>query len=55
MPAAFDRIEASGARVVVDSSRLPFEPVALGLVPGVEERKVLARMLAEGDPTNGLR
>jgi hypothetical protein len=26
----------TGARVVVDSSRLPFEPVALGLVPGVD-------------------
>ena len=26
----------TGARVVVDSSRLPIEPVALGLVPGVE-------------------
>lgn len=26
----------TGARVVVDSSRLPFEPVALGLVPGAD-------------------
>jgi len=26
----------TGARVVVDSSRLPIEPVALGLVPGVD-------------------
>ena len=26
----------TGARVVVDSSRLPFEPVALGLVPDVD-------------------
>lgn len=25
-----------------------------GIVPGVEERKVLGQMLAEGDPTNGL-
>ena len=30
--------EVTGARVVVDSSRLPFEPVALGLVPDVEVR-----------------
>ena len=28
----------TGARVVVDSSRLPFEPVALGLVPGADAR-----------------
>ncbi len=28
----------TGARVVVDSSRLPIEPVALGLVPGVDVR-----------------
>ena len=28
----------TGARVVVDSSRLPFEPVALGLVPNVDLR-----------------
>ena len=28
----------TGARVVVDSSRLPIEPVALGLVPGVDAR-----------------
>ena len=25
-----------------------------GIVPGVEERKVLNQMLSEGDPTNGL-
>jgi acyl dehydratase len=25
-----------------------------GVVPGVKERKVLAQMLSEGDPTNGL-
>ena len=25
-----------------------------GIVPGVEERKVLSQMLSEGDPTNGL-
>jgi acyl dehydratase len=25
-----------------------------GVVPGVEERKVLSQMLSEGDPTNGL-
>jgi acyl dehydratase len=25
-----------------------------GIVPGLEERKVLSQMLAEGDPTNGL-
>jgi acyl dehydratase len=25
-----------------------------GIVPGVEERKVLSKMLSEGDPTNGL-
>ncbi len=25
-----------------------------GIVPGVEERKVLSQMLTEGDPTNGL-
>ena len=25
-----------------------------GIVPGVEERKVLRKMLSEGDPTNGL-
>lgn len=30
--------EVTGAKVVVDSSRLPFEPVALGLVPDVEVR-----------------
>ena len=30
--------KVTGARVVVDSSRLPFEPVALGLVPGVDLR-----------------
>jgi SAM-dependent methyltransferase len=30
--------ELTGARVVVDSSRLPIEPVALGLVPGVDVR-----------------
>jgi len=28
--------EVTGARVVVDSSRLPIEPVGLGLVPGVD-------------------
>jgi SAM-dependent methyltransferase len=28
----------TGARVIVDSSRLPIEPVALGLVPGVDVR-----------------
>ena len=28
--------EVTGARVVVDSSRLPFEPIGLGLVPGVD-------------------
>ena len=28
--------KVTGARVVVDSSRLPIEPVALGLVPGVD-------------------
>jgi Sulfotransferase family len=28
----------TGARVIVDSSRLPLEPVALGLVPGVDVR-----------------
>ena len=28
----------TGARVVVDSSRLPFEPVALGLVPNTDVR-----------------
>jgi hypothetical protein len=28
----------TGARVVVDSSRMPIEPVALGLVPGVDVR-----------------
>jgi 3-hydroxybutyryl-CoA dehydratase len=25
-----------------------------GIVPGLEERKVLSQMLSEGDPTNGL-
>jgi hypothetical protein len=25
-----------------------------GIVPGLDERKVLSRMLSEGDPTNGL-
>jgi hypothetical protein len=30
--------KVTGARVVVDSSRLPIEPVALGLVPGVDVR-----------------
>ena len=30
--------QVTGARVVVDSSRLPIEPVALGLVPGVDVR-----------------
>ncbi|MCU1464308.1 MAG: sulfotransferase-like protein [Actinomycetia bacterium] len=30
--------KVTGAKVVVDSSRLPFEPVALGLVPGVDLR-----------------
>jgi 3-hydroxybutyryl-CoA dehydratase len=25
-----------------------------GIVPGIEERKVLSQMLSEGDPTNGL-
>jgi SAM-dependent methyltransferase len=30
--------KVTGARVVVDSSRLPIEPVALGLVPGVDAR-----------------
>jgi hypothetical protein len=30
----------TGARVVVDSSRMPIEPVALGLVPGVDVRVV---------------
>jgi hypothetical protein len=24
-----------------------------GVLPGLEERKILAQMLAEGDPTNG--
>jgi hypothetical protein len=32
--------EVAGARVVVDSSRLPFEPVALGLVPHADVRVV---------------
>lgn len=30
--------DVTGAKVVVDSSRVPFEPVALGLVPEVEVR-----------------
>ncbi|HTK16203.1 MAG TPA: hypothetical protein VL769_07405 [Acidimicrobiia bacterium] len=30
--------KVTGARVVVDSSRLPIEPVSLGLVPGVDVR-----------------
>ncbi len=30
--------DVTGARIVVDSSRLPIEPVALGLVPGVDVR-----------------
>ncbi len=30
--------DVTGARVVVDSSRLPIEPVGLGLVPGVDVR-----------------
>ena len=30
--------KVTGARVVVDSSRLPIEPVGLGLVPGVDAR-----------------
>jgi hypothetical protein len=25
-----------------------------GIIPGLEERKVLSQMLSEGDPTNGL-
>jgi Sulfotransferase family len=33
-------VTVTGARVVVDSSRLPIEPVALGLVPGVDARIV---------------
>ena len=33
-----DIAHVTGARAVVDSSRLPIEPVALGLVPGVDVR-----------------
>ena len=30
------------------------EAEIIGVVPGVEERKILSQMLSEGDPTNGL-
>jgi SAM-dependent methyltransferase len=31
-------IKLTGARVIIDSSRLPIEPIGLGLVPGVDVR-----------------
>ena len=31
-------VNVTGARVIVDSSRLPIEPIGLGLVPGVDVR-----------------
>lgn len=47
------RAKASAA-IKNDSDVTVIEAEISGIVPGVEERKVLCQMLSEGDPTNGL-
>ena len=42
------------ATMTRDDGTVVIESDMRGVVPGVEERKVIAQMLAEGDPTNGL-
>ena len=42
------------ATMTRDDGTVVIESELSGIVPGMEERRVLAEMLAEGDPTNGL-
>jgi 3-hydroxybutyryl-CoA dehydratase len=48
-----DRAKASVTLTKEDGITV-IEAEISGIVPGVEERKVLSQMLSEGDPTNGL-
>jgi 3-hydroxybutyryl-CoA dehydratase len=43
----------ASATVTKDDGVTVMEAEISGIVPGVEERKVLSQMLSEGDPTNG--
>src|SRR5512140_1142436 len=47
------RAKAS-ATITKENGAAVLEAEISGIVPGVEERKVLGQMLSEGDPTNGL-
>lgn len=47
------RAKAS-ATITNENGAAVIEAEISGIVPGVEERKVLSQMLSEGDPTNGL-
>jgi 3-hydroxybutyryl-CoA dehydratase len=47
------RAKAS-ATITKEGGTTVIEAEISGIVPGVEERKVLSQMLSEGDPTNGL-
>jgi 3-hydroxybutyryl-CoA dehydratase len=47
-----DRAKASVTLTKEDGITV-IEAEISGIVPGVEERKVLSQMLSEGDPTNG--
>jgi 3-hydroxybutyryl-CoA dehydratase len=47
------RAKASVTIAKVDGATV-IEAEISGIVPGIEERKILSQMLLEGDPTNGL-
>ena len=47
------RAEAS-VMIAKENGVTVIEAKISGIVPGIEERKVLSQMLSEGDPTNGL-
>lgn len=53
---AIDQQGRANARVIMSNGKgvSVIEGEISGIVPGVEERKVLTQMLAEGDPSNGL-
>jgi len=48
------RMEAKVVYTNQDGERV-IDGTLSGLIPGIEERRVLAVMLSEGDPTNGIR
>ena len=46
---------AKASVTITKENEIPvIEAEISGIIPGLEERKVLSQMLSEGDPTNGL-